>query len=377
MDAMKDAASLLCRIKTDMNPESTVGIVADGLPLGPKVLCSCGLDMGVLLTTCASLPIAGGKSDFVRALEVSALALKHRRNKESAQRIVAFVGSPVEEDEATLVKLAKKLKKNNIFVDIVAMGEIEHNEAKLQAFIVAVNKESMVTSHLVVVPPGVLPSEVLMTSPVVTGGMDNEGESGGMDGGATASAFAEYGGYNPSIDPEMALAMRESMETARAGMRHEEPEGNAAVMQTPQAAESQPNQMELEEEMDEDLRQALAMSLGQEPADESATGVDVLLPKTAGEEEDNDEARELAMALALSQMEPEPALTTSSTVKPSGETPAATGGFMDEDYVRQLTEGLDGIDVSDPSIQKIIAESAKKDEEPDNKKQKKEDKDEK
>lgn len=50
-----------------------------------------------------------------------------------------FVGSPVEEDEKTLVKLAKKLKKNNIAVDVINFGEETENTTRLEAFVAAVN----------------------------------------------------------------------------------------------------------------------------------------------------------------------------------------------------------------------------------------------
>ena len=65
--------------------------------------------------------------------------LKHRQNKNQRQRIIVFVGSPIEEDEKTLVKLGKKLKKNNVAVDVVNFGEEQENEPKLKAFIEAVN----------------------------------------------------------------------------------------------------------------------------------------------------------------------------------------------------------------------------------------------
>lgn len=61
------------------------------------------------------------------------LALKHRQNKSQRQRVVVFAGSPVGEDEAALVRLGKKLKKNNVAVDVVAFANLEENEAKLQA----------------------------------------------------------------------------------------------------------------------------------------------------------------------------------------------------------------------------------------------------
>jgi 26S proteasome regulatory subunit N10 len=61
------------------------------------------------------------------------LALKHRQNKSQRQRVVIFSGSPIAEDEASLVKLGKKLKKNNVAVDVVAFANVDVNEAKLQA----------------------------------------------------------------------------------------------------------------------------------------------------------------------------------------------------------------------------------------------------
>jgi hypothetical protein len=67
------------------------------------------------------------------------LALKHRENKSLRQRILVFVGSPLPDEEAELVKLGKKLKKNNVAVDVVNFGETEENLAKLNAFIESVN----------------------------------------------------------------------------------------------------------------------------------------------------------------------------------------------------------------------------------------------
>lgn len=44
------------------------------------------------------------------------LAFKHRLNKAGSQRIIAFVCSPVEEDERKLQRLGKELKKNSVRV---------------------------------------------------------------------------------------------------------------------------------------------------------------------------------------------------------------------------------------------------------------------
>jgi hypothetical protein len=42
------------------------------------------------------------------------LALKHRKNKNGGQRIIAFVGSPVDADEKELKRLGAALKKSNV-----------------------------------------------------------------------------------------------------------------------------------------------------------------------------------------------------------------------------------------------------------------------
>lgn len=54
-------------------------------------------------------------------------------------RIVAFVGSPVASEEKELVKLAKKLKKEKVNVDIISFGEDGSNSDVLTVFINTLN----------------------------------------------------------------------------------------------------------------------------------------------------------------------------------------------------------------------------------------------
>ena len=58
------------------------------------------------------------------------MALKHRQNKSQKQRIVMFNCSPIEEDEKNLVKLAKKMKKSGISIDIIAFGELSDDTTR-------------------------------------------------------------------------------------------------------------------------------------------------------------------------------------------------------------------------------------------------------
>ena len=116
--------------------------------------------------------------------------MKHRQNKNHKTRIVVFVGSPLDAEESTLVKVAKKLKKEKVNVDIVSFGEDEVmsngdnrypngkceiqlsssckvNADSLKKFIETVNGKDGTGSHLVTIPPGPHLSDALISSPIV------------------------------------------------------------------------------------------------------------------------------------------------------------------------------------------------------------------
>ena len=86
----------------------------------------------------------GGVPDIPTAINVATLALKHRENKNQRQRIIVFLGSPLEGegvDEKNMNKLAKKLRKNNIAIDVVCFGDAieEGDTSVLKTFIDGVN----------------------------------------------------------------------------------------------------------------------------------------------------------------------------------------------------------------------------------------------
>ena len=62
------------------------------------------------------------------------------------------------------MKVGKKLKKNNVAVDIVSFGSEELNAEKLEAFVAAVNSGD--NSHLVTVPAGTILADMLFGSPI-------------------------------------------------------------------------------------------------------------------------------------------------------------------------------------------------------------------
>ena len=98
---------------------------------------------------------------------------------------------PARLPQDALVKIAKKLKKNNVAVDIVSFGSEEENAEKLEAFHAAVNSNG--NSHLVTVPPGTILSDMLFGTPIFM----EEGAGGGGEEGAneTIHVFTVASGH--------------------------------------------------------------------------------------------------------------------------------------------------------------------------------------
>lgn len=216
-DAQVDCVNQLFTIKTNRNPESAVGLMSMG-GRGPEVLATLTTDHGKILAGIHDTQITGAPH-LTTGIQVAALALKHRLNKLQRQRVIVFVGSPVDEDVKALVKLAKKMKKNNVAVDFVNFGEEGENTEKLEKFIEAVNSGD--NSHLVTIPPGPhLLSDILRNSPIIKEDDDGMDTSGMGAAGGSNDADFEFG-VDPSVDPELALALRMSLEDEKARLEKE------------------------------------------------------------------------------------------------------------------------------------------------------------
>ena len=121
-----------------------------------------------------------------------------------------------------MVKLAKRMKKNNISIDFIVFGDLDpENTKKLETF--NENIKGGDGSHIAIIPPGPsLLSDHIASSPILAAdGVAPRGEPG-MDGGTGGGDF-EFG-VDPSTDPELALALRMSMEEEKA---RQEKEGKA------------------------------------------------------------------------------------------------------------------------------------------------------
>ncbi|RMC22755.1 hypothetical protein DUI87_00237 [Hirundo rustica rustica] len=206
LQAQQDAVNIVCHSKTRSNPENNVGLIT--LANNCEVLTTLTPDTGRILSKLHTVQ-PKGKITFGTGIRVAHLALKHRQGKNHKMRIIAFVGSPVHDSDKDLVKLAKRLKKEKVNVDIINFGEEEANTEKLTAFITALNGKDGSGSHLVTVPPGPSLADALISSPVLAG-------EGGAMLGLGASDF-EFG-VDPSADPELALGARNSQNSIGFGV---------------------------------------------------------------------------------------------------------------------------------------------------------------
>lgn len=256
LQAQQDAVNLICQCKTRANPENNVGL----LTMAGKrieVLNTLTSEAGKVMAKLHTV-VPFGEVSFSSAVRVAHLALKHRQGKNHRMRIICFIGSPIVEDDKDLVKLAKRLKKEKVSVDVVNFGEENVNTEKLNSFITTLNGKEGQTSHLVTVPPGPVLSDALVTSAVIQG-EDSAGMAGMEGGGGGGGGFGgdfEFG-VDPTADPELALALRVSMEEQRHRQEEE-------AKRTQPAAPKEITIPEDNEEGDDEalLAKALAMSIG-------------------------------------------------------------------------------------------------------------------
>jgi hypothetical protein len=118
----------------------------------PEVLVTHTKELGQIITAVHDTSTNLGRTASIpTAIAIAQLALKHRQNKNSRQRVIVFVGSPLEDAspdaERALVRLAKKLKKNNVALDVIAFGDGieetgEGGHSIFRAFVESVSAES-------------------------------------------------------------------------------------------------------------------------------------------------------------------------------------------------------------------------------------------
>ncbi|KAK8582505.1 hypothetical protein V6N13_069282 [Hibiscus sabdariffa] len=370
--AQTDAVSLICGAKTQSNPENTVGILTMA-GKGVRVLATPTSDLGKILSCMHGLEM-GVEMNLATGIQIAQLALKHRQNKNQHQRIIVFAGRhvvPIKYEKKALEIIGKKLKKNSVALDILNFGEDEDGKPeKLEAFLASVNNND--SSHIVHVPPGQNAlSDVLIrlycllnsasvndttfdfhaSTPVFTG--DGEGGSGFAEATAAGSGVSNFDfGVDPNIDPELALALRVSMEEERARQEAAAKSAAEEASQHDKGEEAQASDSQNEttavtstekvaDPMDKDdalLKQALALSMNV-PGSDSSVGDAEMSEATNGDQE-------LALALQMSMQEGSKDSSMQSDVSKV---------LGDQFFMSSILSSLPGVDPNDPNVKDLLA----------------------
>lgn len=268
MFSMLEAANLLVSAKMQMNAENTIGFLTAG-GNACTVFETLTMDVDRVLNSLADVKIKGKVCHFSAALRIAALALSHRTNPRSEKRIVIFVGSPIRESEKDLESLAKKLRKDDVAVDVVSFG-VPENVDLLSGFVSKVNKQE--NSFFIHVQEGSNLTAVLMDTRVFTGpDVIPTGESGGVTmPGGPGMGFA----VDPNADPDLQMALRLSMEEewqrqaaaasaaggAGAAASSQQPPAPPIIPSAPSPASTNPAEMVMSS-YEEELRRAIELSL--------------------------------------------------------------------------------------------------------------------
>lgn len=357
LQAQQDAVNLIAHSKTRSNPESNVALMTLS---DLSVLVTLTTDTGKLLAKLHQVnPF--GNIRFISGIKIAHLALKHRQGKNHKTRIVAFVGSPIEVEEKELIKLAKKLKKEKVNIDIINIGEEDANTQLLNKFVETINGKEGTSSHLVTIPPGPHLTDALVSSPVV------QGEDGA--GGAVASSGGGFEfGVDPNDDPELALALRVSMEEQRARQQAEAGGGKTEDGAEGEAKAAAPAEEDTSEEAM--LQRALAMSMDTGEAGAAASG-SAGTPDLAAMTEEEQIAYAMRMSMADGGDDAAGGAQGGESMDVD-EKEDYSEVMNDPAFLQSVLQNLPGVDPQSEAVKNAVG--AMKDEKKDKDKEKKDDK---
>ena len=205
--------------------------------------------------------------------------MKHRQNTNQKQRIIAFLGSPLNletSNKESLKELGLKMKKNGIAIDLIDFGtENRSNTAILEGLIEGIDSEAQISRLITIeaeqksVSSGTFLLDSLKNKVPELFNRSANNELNGGDG------FD----FDPEMDPELAMALKLSMEEEVNRQLKEEVNNNTEKKSVEQNAENLNNndgsdvdhdikidQENENEENDEELMlsRAIALSMEQE-----------------------------------------------------------------------------------------------------------------
>eukprot|EP00340_Litonotus_pictus_P007004 CAMPEP_0170519152 /NCGR_PEP_ID=MMETSP0209-20121228/4669_1 /TAXON_ID=665100 ORGANISM="Litonotus pictus, Strain P1" /NCGR_SAMPLE_ID=MMETSP0209 /ASSEMBLY_ACC=CAM_ASM_000301 /LENGTH=404 /DNA_ID=CAMNT_0010804969 /DNA_START=1 /DNA_END=1215 /DNA_ORIENTATION=+ len=234
-EAQVEAANIITENKCDKNPENALGIVTMA---GKRVETPVTLtnDVSKLLKSLKEVSLHGN-CDFVTSCNIAMLILKHRQNKNQKQRILMFVASPIKNTNDELTLLGKKLKKNNIAIDVISYGNTDQNKEAVNLLVNTANNSN--NSHLMEVTPDQFIVDCLFTSPILNDNLFEDNQMGGVPEVSQPATNNQPSNNQPSVpsgglsqfERDINLAIQQSMEEEERRRKANEGENTEEVAQ--------------------------------------------------------------------------------------------------------------------------------------------------
>lgn len=338
MQSQFDAVNMVALAKTKSNPENNVGLLS---LTDTRVLVTLTSEIGKIISKLHGAK-PEGNIDLVRGIKVANLALKHRQSKNHKPRIILFIASPVVTDHAELIKLGKRLKKEKVNIDIINFGEEEQNSAILNELINTINGKEGTGSHLVSIAAPANLSDALFSSAIFQSD----------DGAGLPAGFGPGYQYGMEDDPELAMALRISMEESRMKQESDAKKATGEGMETDQPAPTG----------DDDLmQQALSLSLGQDNKPGMVRDISSMT-----EEEQLNYA--LQMSMSHSASETASASTTEKQTTPvdtemKDEDDDYAKAMNDPEFLQRVISSLPGVDPNSDAIRSAVDNLTKEEKE--------------
>ncbi|VDN05548.1 unnamed protein product [Thelazia callipaeda] len=348
LQCQQDAANLVLQCKLRANPENAVGLIAMADTV--EVLTTLTQENGKLFMKLHQVEPKGA-SNFINGIKVAHLALKHRQNRNHKMRIVVFVGSPIDHlNPSELTKLAKKLKKEKVQVDVICFGEADSTSSEIMGqFIETLNGKEGSGSNLVVVPASSSLTEALVSSPICRG----------EDGAAAPVVAAGGGGFefgiDPEDDPDLALALRVSLEEQRQRQRGgggtEEVSSQGVSIAESDLMAMDPGSMTEEQQLEWALRMSMQENTGSATADMDSPNTGTASELVVGAVETA--SQKTPQSASTEAMEIDESTFSGHSIVNAGDD--QLGQLMsDPELLRQLLADLPGVDPNSQEVRDAV-----------------------
>ncbi len=310
---------MIAENRAERNRENSLGVISMA---GKRVEVHVTLtnDLSKILNANQNIHLAGD-CDFLTALNIATLTLKHRQNKNQKQRIIMFVGSPIRHSVDEMVLVAKKLKKYNIAVDIVSFGNLDENRDYLNQFLKAVNNAN--NSSITEVQVGDYIVDNLFSSPIMS------------ELGAYGDIPMEAEGFGQPIPASVPVSNQQGV-----GMSQFERDIDMAIQ----------NSLLEEQRRQEALNAAKNNVVVTEVKTSEINPIDKNVEMKPVEEEEEDEEAALEQAKLLSLKEHEEVLKkeTDEEIKVKDEL------LENQEFIKDLLQGINSTEIKDDEIEEMM-----------------------